>query len=97
MDFNTYMESKIPGYKSLVPEEKLAKLKDAFDNKQAYDREAKGYLTYVPSAGIDYSNKFEKAMGNHQRWAMILEGEIEEVREQLGLVSEEENSVGVHK
>ena len=97
MDFNTYMESKIPGYKDLIPEEKLAQLKQSFDTKQAYDREAKGYLTNTSSAGIDYSNKFEKAMGNHQRWAMILEGEIEDLKQQLGLSSEEEKSSAVHK
>ena len=95
MSFEEYMENKIPGYKNVVPEEKLARLKKDFETKEAYDKEAKSYLRMNSSAGIDYSNKFEKAMGNHARWAMILESDLEELKQELGL--SEEKSTASHR
>lgn len=92
MTFEEYMENAIPGYKGIVPEEKLAQLKKDFETKEAYDKEAKSYLRMNSSAGIDYSNKFEKAMGNHARWAMILEGDLEELKSELGMVEENSNT-----
>ena len=89
MSFEEYMESKIPGYKEIVPEARIIQLKDAFDRKEAYDKEAKAYLSYTSSAGIDYSNKFEKAMSNHSRWAMILESYVDQTKEELGIGTEE--------
>ncbi len=97
MTFEEYMEKNIPGYKDLVPEDMIVEIKKDFEMKVGFDREANGYLKNTPSAGVDYSNKYEKAMGNSQRYAMILEGDIEKVKQALGLVDSEEKNTVSHK
>ena len=100
MNFDMYMESKIPGYKELVPEEVLNSLKSAWDKKEGYRKvreNATNMALNKNNAGIDFSTDVDKALADENRWTSMLEESISDVRKSLGLVSEEKEEVSSYK
>ncbi len=99
MTFEEYMESKVPGYKSLFPEEVLPILKKDFDLKESYRlarEKAMDMALNHNTSGIDYTTTMQKNMDNENRYSMILESKIEQIKQQLGIVEEEKETTS-HK
>lgn len=99
MTFEQYMESKVPGYTNLFPEEVISALKKDFDSKESYRlarEKAMDMALNHNTSGIDYTTTIQKNMDNENRYAMALESKIEQIKQQLGIVEEEKESVS-HK
>ena len=98
MKFEEYMESKIQGYKELLDEEVINSLRKDFDMMDAY-RRARETATDMAfdnnKSELDYTTTIEKNMSNEQRWKMILDAKIDQIRQELGL--NEEKTTASHK
>ena len=95
MTFEEYMEKKVPGYKELFPEEVLPTLKKDFETKEAYRvaRESAMHMAlYRNQSGIDYTTTIQKNIENENRYEMILDSKIEQIKRQLGIFEEEKNT-----
>ena len=100
MTFEEYMESKIPGYKTLVPEEVISTIKRDFETKELYRKSRESATNMALNhnkADIDYTTTIEKNLANENRYQMIIENEIEQVKQQLGIGALNDKNTGSHK
>lgn len=91
MDFETYMEIQIPGYKGLIPEESLELIKKYYDKKMEASARWERCLNLGLStkAGIDYTTDFQKAGDDFAVYTGMLDELISIVKKDLGMVDEE--------
>ena len=96
MNFDMYMEKEIPGYKSLIPEEVLKDLKSAYEtmNNWKKTRDFCNEKIKQGTSSLSWQNDFDKADRALESSTGDFYNKILKVKENLGLLSkEEENTV----
>lgn len=99
MSFDEYLESEIPGYKSLLTEEEIGSLKKDYEQKDFYEKAANTCfnMQFSSKANIDYANDYEKNNARAWEYRNRLKQEIASLQTRLGIVKEtntEENNLG---
>ena len=96
MSFEMYMESEIPGYKSLISEEVLGELKSSYETMDRW-RKTRDFCNEKikkDTSPISWQNDFEKANKALEISTGKFYDKILDVKEKLGLLSpEEENRI----
>ena len=80
--FKDYLNEKLPNYEEVLDDETMAELKAIWDSAQKSMRSADYCLEmqFKGTAGIDYTNDFEKHNAESSRKMAELNNRIEELR-----------------
>ncbi len=89
MSFESYMESQINDYKSVLSEDVISELKSLYDLKDGFAKAAEFCEKKMFSSNsiIDYSNDYYKNLENAQRYEAILKNKIDNIKENLGIIT----------
>lgn len=88
MNFEQYMDEKIPTWRTDVSMEELENLKNLHSNVNKWQGIANNTMDMAfnhNKSGIDYSTDYEKANNEVGRYLIMLENAITEIRQRLGL------------
>ena len=80
--FEDYMSKEIPGYETLLDAEQLLPLKSTFADWENAWKEADYCLKHFNNtAGVDYTNDYEKAMKRTAIFGQKLQAAIDKLKE----------------
>lgn len=93
MKFEEYMESKLPGYETVIGEDKIEEMKGLYSEYITYFNAARENINqqFKTKADLDFSNDYQKNQDRAIKAKVALDNKIEEVKNELNKEEEKQS------